>query len=250
MFFVAPIGNEVFNAYKLPKHLGEDQPLYGVHVRLDGKGASSYKQNPTMLQKLVNEILAVQPTGPKFLSGYSSGGWVAFDIACMLLSQGQEVALVALIDSRSAGYVGRDRWRYYVRRSWYYLRRIWYHLHQAHHLGSKAALKYLGAKMRVAWVLLQKEISVILKTPVPATLDARSGLSRYPGRVVMLRAMFPRLGSYYSSLMGWERLVTNEIELRMVPGQHRSIWHPDNVGTLVRELEHCLRNARESAKST
>ena len=240
LFFVAPIGYEVFNAFKLPKHLGEDQPLYGVHVRLEfGEGGSSYKQNRVMLQKLVNELLAVQPTGPKFLSGYSSGGLVAFDIACMLLSQGQEVALVALIDSRSAGYVGRDRGRYYV---W----RIWYDLHQARHLGSKAALKFLRARMGAAWVVLRNEISVRLKTPAPATRDARSGLSRYPDRVVMLGAKVPGPSQWYSSLMGWERLVTNKIELRMVPGDHISIWHPDNVGTLVRELEDCLRNAQES----
>ena len=69
--------------------------------------------------------------------------------------------------------------------------------------------------------------------------DAWSRLSRYPGKVVMLRAMIPRRGEdkHYRLLNGWERLVTNEIELRMVSGAHGTIWHPDNVGAVVSELE-------------
>ena len=55
----------------------------------------------------------------------------------------------------------------------------------------------------------------------------------------MLRAMIPRRGEdkHYRLLNGWERLVTNEIELRMVSGAHGTIWHPDNVGAVVSELE-------------
>ena len=99
LFFVAPMGIEVFTAYNLPKHLGEDQPMYGVHVRPGYGRMIPYTRNPAMLRELVNELLAVQPTGPKFLVGYSRGGLVAFDMARMLLSEGHEVALVVLIDA-------------------------------------------------------------------------------------------------------------------------------------------------------
>ena len=88
LFFVAPMGTEVFTAYNLPKHFGEDQPVYGVHVRSGYGTMERYTRNPAMLRKLVNELLAVQPAGPKFLMGYSRRGLVAFDMARMLLSQG------------------------------------------------------------------------------------------------------------------------------------------------------------------
>ena len=241
LFFVAPMWIEVFTAYNLPKHLGEDQPMYGVHVRPEYGKIWPYRQDPAMLQKLVNELLEVQPTGPKFLMGYSKGGLVAFDMARMLLSQGQEVALVALIDTRTPGYIRR------VTRA-YYVGRIGHNLRQAHNLGSKAALKFLRAKTGNAWAFLRKEIGTSLKRPLAtAPGDAWSSLRRYPGRVVMLRAMIPMKGedNYYSPFNGWERLVANEIELRMVPGDHHTILHPDNVETLARELEDCLRIARD-----
>ena len=99
LFLVAPMGIEVFTAYNLSKHLGEDQPMYGVHVRPGYGRMIPYTRNPAMLRELVDELLAVQPTGPKFLVGYSRGGLVAFDMSSMLLSQGHEVALVVLVIS-------------------------------------------------------------------------------------------------------------------------------------------------------
>ena len=163
-----------------------------------------YTRNPAMLRKLVNELLAVQPAGPKFLMGYSRRGLMAFDMARMLLSQGQEVALVALMDTRTPGYRRRARRAYYIGR-------IWHHLYQARHFASKAALKYLRAKTGIAWAILRKEIGASLMPLATAPGDAWTRLSRYPGRVVMLRAMIRGQGEdkYYRPLMGWERLVTN-----------------------------------------
>ena len=45
------------------------------------------------------EIMAVEPEGPYYLCGNCFGGTIAFEIAQQLRQQGQDVALLALIDT-------------------------------------------------------------------------------------------------------------------------------------------------------
>src|SRR5207237_131654 len=47
----------------------------------------------------VEDIRAVQPQGPYYLSGYCFGGVVAFEMAQQLRLQGHEVALLALFNA-------------------------------------------------------------------------------------------------------------------------------------------------------
>jgi thioesterase domain-containing protein len=47
----------------------------------------------------VDEILSVQPAGPYFLCGYSTGGVIAFEMARQLALRGKQIGLVAMIDT-------------------------------------------------------------------------------------------------------------------------------------------------------
>jgi thioesterase domain-containing protein len=47
----------------------------------------------------VDEIQKIQPTGPYNLVGWSSGGWIAFEMACELLRRGERVAEVSLLET-------------------------------------------------------------------------------------------------------------------------------------------------------
>jgi thioesterase domain-containing protein len=52
-----------------------------------------------MAADYIHAIRQVQESGPYVLGGWSMGGLVAFEMACQLQRQGQQVALVALFDS-------------------------------------------------------------------------------------------------------------------------------------------------------
>jgi thioesterase domain-containing protein len=54
-----------------------------------------------MASRYLEELRRVQPNGPFLLGGWSMGGVVAFEMAQQLRSFGEEVALLALIDSRA-----------------------------------------------------------------------------------------------------------------------------------------------------
>jgi thioesterase domain-containing protein len=89
---------------KLARYLGEDQPVYGLQAQgLDGK-ENPLTQVEDMASLYLQEIRTIQPQGPYFLGGLSFGGMVSFEMAQTLHAQGQEVALLALIDTPGLDY--------------------------------------------------------------------------------------------------------------------------------------------------
>ena len=54
-------------------------------------------------RRALEAIRAVQPAGPYYLAGYSFGGAVAFDMACRLEAVGEQVGLLAVLDSYAPG---------------------------------------------------------------------------------------------------------------------------------------------------
>jgi thioesterase domain-containing protein len=92
--------------------------LYGLRARgLDGV------QEPLatieeMAAHYLGEVRTLQPEGPYYLGGYSAGGTVAFEMARQLAASGQEVALLAMIDSRAKSADRATRSLGYRLKSW------------------------------------------------------------------------------------------------------------------------------------
>ncbi|KAF9929797.1 hypothetical protein BGZ67_006135 [Mortierella alpina] len=83
----------------LVKHLHPDQPVYGIQARgLDGKTklATSVEE---MTEDYIEHIRQIQPHGPYHLLGWSFGGTVAHSMATELEKQGEQVPLLAIMDS-------------------------------------------------------------------------------------------------------------------------------------------------------
>ncbi|CAM5621612.1 D-alanine--D-alanyl carrier protein ligase [Streptomyces fumanus] len=83
----------------LLRHLPDDQPVYGVQAR----GLTDPDTMPGSIEEMAadyaGQIRTVQPSGPYHLLGWSFGGVVAQAVAAHLEEQGEEVALVALLDA-------------------------------------------------------------------------------------------------------------------------------------------------------
>ncbi len=100
LFCIHAAGGNVLLYKDLARHLAEsDQPVYGIQSQgLDGK-KPILKTVEEMAEVYVEEILAVQPTGPYLLTGYCLGGTVAFDVAQRLIQRGHHVAFLGLLET-------------------------------------------------------------------------------------------------------------------------------------------------------
>lgn len=97
-FCVHPIFGVVFPYYELAQNLGKNQPFYGLQpIGLDGKTPLTRIED--MAAHYIEALRSVQPKGPYFLGGWSFGGWVAFEMAQQLQKSGEEVALLAVLDT-------------------------------------------------------------------------------------------------------------------------------------------------------
>ncbi|MCP4397936.1 MAG: AMP-binding protein, partial [bacterium] len=112
-FFCVPgVGGHVVGFYDLARHLGERQPFYALQARgLDGESAPHTRME-TMASAYIQEIQALQPHGPYFLSGHSFGGHVAFEMARQLIEHGQQIDMLAVFDvvAPRAHVVNRKEW--------------------------------------------------------------------------------------------------------------------------------------------
>ena len=92
-------GGNVLIYRDLSRHLGPDQPFYGLQSQgLDGK-RDLLPRIEAMASLYVEEIKKVQPHGPYYLGGYCLGGTIALEMAQQLRASGQQVAMVALFDT-------------------------------------------------------------------------------------------------------------------------------------------------------
>ena len=104
-FCIHGIDGDVLYFRDLARALGDAQPFYGIRARsLDGT-PSPNTSIPAMADHYAGEMRKLQPTGPYYVGGYSFGGWIALEVARRLQDAGEEVALLAILDTT---FVGRS----------------------------------------------------------------------------------------------------------------------------------------------
>nr|VFJ75469.1 MAG: amino acid adenylation domain-containing protein [Candidatus Kentron sp. FW] len=102
LFCVAGVFGNVFDFYPLSRHLGPEQPLYGLRSLGLDEEVSPYTRMEDIAAHHIESLQAIRPQGPYAICGYSFGGKVALEIARQLLHQGQEVSLLVIIDIQVA----------------------------------------------------------------------------------------------------------------------------------------------------
>jgi acyl transferase domain-containing protein len=98
-FLVSGMFGNVLNLRHLAAHLGPHQPVYAIQARgLYGEDAP-HTRFEEMARDYLEEVRSLQPVGPYYLGGFSGGGISAFEMAQQLLAEGEEVALLVMLDS-------------------------------------------------------------------------------------------------------------------------------------------------------
>jgi thioesterase domain-containing protein len=197
----------------------EEQPYYALHPHaLDGRRAPSSIE--AMAADYLKDIQTLQAHGPYFLGGASIGGMIAYEMAQQLRRQGQEVALLILIDPTSLQYQPPVSVR--CRKSLTNIGRT---------LASMLCEWYLETGRRIPrWLCMPYFIHVGLKA-------GRAYIPQpYAGRVIFFRAK----QSPDSLPVEWRKFVTGAWETHVIPGDHFGLFQEPHGRILAEHLAEVL----------
>lgn len=175
-----------------------------------------------------------QDEGPYQLCGFSSGGVVAFEMAHQLIARGEEIGLLALVDTINPtwGHKLAQRLRLLFRLArggrWRLLQERLYHLVLCGgRLSHWRDLRTLGEAHR--WALWSY-------APRP-----------YPGKAILFKASKPTLRDTH---LGWHDLVQGGLDIDVVPATHGIIVKEPAVEVLVMHLRRYLNRDYSRGSTT
>jgi thioesterase domain-containing protein len=209
---------------ELVRRLPAGQTVYGLQARgVDGR-LNPLTRIEDMASLYVDAIRSVQPSGPYLLSGYSGGGVIAFEMARQLRQQGQETALLAMIDTLCPVVPTRH-----------------------HDVGERARrLRDRGLVATISsWIerarYLQRNQ---LKTLRVLAAQGQYQPAPYAGQVTLFRAQDAGPTARAAGVdLGWGPFVAGGIDVTEVPGDHDSLILEPNVDALAAQLRARLQQA-------
>ncbi|MGC2108523.1 MAG: thioesterase domain-containing protein, partial [Candidatus Korobacteraceae bacterium] len=273
-FFCIPgAGGNVISLRGFATTMSDAQPFYC----LQAKGLDGSEPFPTVEEAAVfnlDQIRKVQPHGPYCLGGTCFGGLIAFEMAQMLRAQGEEVGLLALIDTYNFAY-GRtlSKPRMLWENARFFGRRIRHHLHGMKSVPWKERGGYIAGRMNAVRHYLADMLSVakgkgrnqmpragilnpvgeeagFMKDALNRVIDASMNAAatyvprHYPGDVLLFKASDRIVEPYREDALGWGPFAAH-IEIHEVQGDHQTITEVPRVAAITNQIEEAIeRNLR------
>jgi amino acid adenylation domain-containing protein len=244
----------------ISRHLGADQPFFGFEdFGVDGERAA-YITVEDLAAFYIKELRAFKANGPYMLAGFCFGGLVAFEMARELVNQGEQVLLLALIDSvnpdcahseedtNAKQRAGRlNRFKNVVQKE--------NPIYVIKSLLRKIKSRFVSYGSRVVlyrdnFLIYTKKticnIFLYLNVPIPVSLrdfyiienyvtaNSLFHPQEYQGNIILLRS--ESLGAYDEQL-GWGKVASDGVKVHFLKGNHLAlIDDEENAALLAREL--------------
>ncbi len=261
LFCVHVLGRGLSYYRPLAKYLGSEQPMYGLSAQIDDSIQAPRDRVDALATYYIEQMRQLQPHGPYFLTGVSFGGLVAFEMAQQLMAQGEEVGMLALLDTYGPDAVKRLPTEHVVsshldRFSARSLAHAWTVL-QAKIVGLKNQLvknyQIAACKvyMRMGWTLPFELQSFFFRQQNKKAMRGYTPTS-YPGQIVLMKAMefeWGGIGSYQDPTLGWGPLAKGGLEVRDVPGDHLGMLQDPHVSVLAGHLQDCIQRVVTKQRS-
>jgi len=223
------------NIYQeLADSLGASQPVYGIYVAEEQAfmnavmaGEMSDLSVVHLAQLYCDAILRKQPEGPYQLAGISFGGLLAIEAARLLKEQGAEVSLVVLLDTILPSGIQRNVYSQF-----------------------KKGLKGRLAKIKKCYKLSdnkEQQLAEMANLREKAYRQAMEAYSvagdYYDGQVVLIKAKEQHWGAgvVLKDDYGWGDVVSSEIVVHEMAGDHLGIIKQPNVLQLAKQLKGYLQ---------
>ncbi len=251
-FLIHPVGGSVLSYLDLARHLGAEQPVYGLNARGLDAGQQPHTRIEEMAAEYLKAIREVQPHGPYLLGGWSLGGVIAFEIACQLQAQNEQVSLLGLIDS-----VAPSTWTSTVKQD----DELWLLFGFAQDLGltpnvltvTREELLQMSSDERLIYLEEQAKSAKLIPEYIEHAQVVRlyevfttniKALEQYEpaakARRITLISSEQSANTFPDSTMGWSELSTESVEVFTIPGNHYSIVRKPAVEKLAEHLKACI----------
>ncbi|MEA5567017.1 amino acid adenylation domain-containing protein [Anabaena sp. UHCC 0399] len=255
-FCIHPAGGHVLCYFKLAHYIGNEQPCYGLQAQGFYGEEEPLTRIEDMASLYVKTIREFQPQGPYQVGGWSFGGVVAYEVAQQLKRQGQEVSLLAILDSYVPILLDKQKPIddvYLVG----VLSRVFggmfgqdnlVTLDEIQDLSLEAKINYIIDKARQAKIFppgVERQNNRRILDVLVGTLKATYAYKRqpYPGKVTVFRAREKHIMAADPTLV-WVELFSvmaaDEINIIDVPGNHYSFVLEPHVPVLAQRLKACM----------
>jgi len=267
IFFVHSADRDVMGYVGLVRHLGPDQPAYGVR----DTGDDLARPVEQIAAEHVAAVRAVQPHGPYYLVSWSYGGIVAFEMALQLQRAGETVAFVGELDTKApallrdepllpdeevlvrlAEEAAEDVRRTFSMR-WEELRG----------LAFDEQVRTVADALQAQGAAPSNFSAATLRESFGSVRDRERSTSAYlPGRlsgaVTLFRAAeVPAHAAAFLATrtdlerhtLGWPLHATEPVEVVPVPGSHITLASEPHVRVLAQRMRDCVAAARARAGS-
>jgi acyl-CoA synthetase (AMP-forming)/AMP-acid ligase II/thioesterase domain-containing protein/acyl carrier protein len=248
LFCLSHVGGDHLLYQRLSEYLDHGQPVYGIEISKEVLGSPLREA----ASRYVEEIRGILPHGPFALLGFSSGGLIAFEIACQLRSLNLEVPFLGILDTTLLSHSRESikRWRLKTTINSFRNFPFWVY----HYLPVWLRYYRNTAKRNLTKAVMRKPLQSSLSPGESADrIDDLMGKvidwqrsyipQRYHGRITFYRASAQAL---FSSLpdMGWGAFA-DEVTIEVIAGTHTSIIKEPQIailaGKINRELLRVLR---------
>lgn len=264
LFFIHPLGGEVLGYRAMARHLGLDQPFYGLRARgLDGL-TKPLTDIESMAAEYIEEIMMVQSQGPFLLGGYSSGGIIAFEMAQQLRRLGHEVEFLAILDEEAPRDEDHDGWDAGLPIRLIRDLPYWFIDHVMRRTGKEviADVRRLSRKIgkRIMRSALKSRTHQVFQDNVFDDIDLANVSEhtlrvveasyeallkyrpqKYDGRISLFRTRAEALFRSHTRDKGWQKLTSNVVEVRLVPGNHPNLLEEQYAPSLAKEISKSLQ---------
>jgi thioesterase domain-containing protein/acyl carrier protein len=259
-FCVHPSGGDVLCYVDLARHLGSEQPFYGLQDMSLYDDENSYARLEDMAAHYIEALRIIQPQPPYCLGGWSLGGIIAFEMAQQLQRQGHKVSLLALLDSSAPEqieYVPPDNVGALIS----YIRTV-ENFYGRRLPISNDKLQLLEPDEQLSYILdLAKKDDLV--PPDTGYLQIHRHLENYRNHHRLLHNYVPQVYSDCVTLfrardlmpeeshqttrlcssersLGWSKLSTELVEVYDIPGNHLTILAKPHVQVLAQQLKLCF----------
>ncbi len=274
-------GETVLYAH-LARHLDDDRPVYGIRPHSKENFPILHTRLSDMAAYYIEKMHTIQSKGPYLIGGLCAGGVLAFEVACQLQAQGENIEILALLDAADDQSANEKSWHARKRRN--RLTEAFEHSQELK-IGKKLVYiaKTLFAKLgntliyefvnKVARIRNKLKMSLyrhyldnghelpdfLQNIPVRVVYQyavREDKPKNYQGKVTLFRATeklinndpliddTPNIEKHSDPLFGWSERVEGEIVVHDVPGGHSSCLYEPNAQVLAEKIEAYIQGNR------